>query len=419
MSQALLIEQGYYYRDAFNVFRAHADDLFAVTVWGLTDGRSWRVGQRRAARSSTTRCRPSPPTTARSAARTCRPGCARRTCSPATCRWTRPRPRRWSGPSCRCTRSRTWPASSCAGRRTTSRRTSRSTTATSRRPTRSTFDARRRHVRRRPRRIGHRRGDGRGLRRATAGTRVVAHLPLHRRGAGRHARPRRAGDRRCDHAGWNTPGATGTLTLVEELSYLEVVEAADGTGDRRRRSTPPGPTPTRSTHRQGDLRHRRRDRHGPHALAGPDALRAGRGGRPGGGRLRLRPVDPGLGRDLCGRRATSRTAPTGSTTPRSGSTPTTPCRSARATRRSRPAACVSAARADHDRVHRRGVDQPARVRRPRHVPRPGLPGQRRDRRRAHRDPQLGRPDRRGLPDHRPLGCPAAGRGGRPRRRPPR
>ncbi|WP_315096474.1 endo-1,4-beta-xylanase [uncultured Cellulomonas sp.] len=37
-----LIEQGYYYRDAFRVFRAHAEDLFSVTVWGLTDGRSWR-----------------------------------------------------------------------------------------------------------------------------------------------------------------------------------------------------------------------------------------------------------------------------------------------------------------------------------------------------------------------------------------
>ncbi len=42
VTQAKLIEQGYYYRDAFRVFRAHSEDLFAVTVWGLTDGRSWR-----------------------------------------------------------------------------------------------------------------------------------------------------------------------------------------------------------------------------------------------------------------------------------------------------------------------------------------------------------------------------------------
>ncbi|WP_141390371.1 endo-1,4-beta-xylanase [Cellulosimicrobium cellulans] len=43
VTQASLVEQGYYYRDAFRVFRAHADDLYSVTVWGLTDGRSWRV----------------------------------------------------------------------------------------------------------------------------------------------------------------------------------------------------------------------------------------------------------------------------------------------------------------------------------------------------------------------------------------
>ncbi|WP_395243928.1 endo-1,4-beta-xylanase [Agromyces sp. MMS24-K17] len=43
VTQAKLVEQGYYTRDAFRVFREHADDLFSVTVWGLTDGRSWRV----------------------------------------------------------------------------------------------------------------------------------------------------------------------------------------------------------------------------------------------------------------------------------------------------------------------------------------------------------------------------------------
>jgi len=43
VSEARLIDQGYYFRDAFEAFRAHADDLFCVTAWGLTDGRSWRV----------------------------------------------------------------------------------------------------------------------------------------------------------------------------------------------------------------------------------------------------------------------------------------------------------------------------------------------------------------------------------------
>ncbi len=44
VTQAKLVDQGYYYRDAFRAFREHADQLFCVTVWGLTDGRSWRAG---------------------------------------------------------------------------------------------------------------------------------------------------------------------------------------------------------------------------------------------------------------------------------------------------------------------------------------------------------------------------------------
>ncbi|WP_152191737.1 endo-1,4-beta-xylanase [Georgenia satyanarayanai] len=42
VTQALLVEQGYYYRDAFRVFREYAEDLYSVTVWGLIDTRSWR-----------------------------------------------------------------------------------------------------------------------------------------------------------------------------------------------------------------------------------------------------------------------------------------------------------------------------------------------------------------------------------------
>ena len=41
VSDAKLIDQGYFYRDAFDIFRAHADSLYSVTVWGLNDGRSW------------------------------------------------------------------------------------------------------------------------------------------------------------------------------------------------------------------------------------------------------------------------------------------------------------------------------------------------------------------------------------------
>ncbi len=38
-----LVEQGYYYRDLFEVLRDHMDVLGAITVWGPTDPRSWRA----------------------------------------------------------------------------------------------------------------------------------------------------------------------------------------------------------------------------------------------------------------------------------------------------------------------------------------------------------------------------------------
>ncbi|GAB3164542.1 hypothetical protein GCM10027059_20820 [Myceligenerans halotolerans] len=41
VTQASLIEQGYYYRDAFRVFRDHSAGMYSATVWGLTDDRSW------------------------------------------------------------------------------------------------------------------------------------------------------------------------------------------------------------------------------------------------------------------------------------------------------------------------------------------------------------------------------------------
>ncbi len=42
-TEALFIDQGYYYRDAFRDFRERAEELFSVTIWGLTDNRSWRA----------------------------------------------------------------------------------------------------------------------------------------------------------------------------------------------------------------------------------------------------------------------------------------------------------------------------------------------------------------------------------------
>ena len=46
VTDAKLVEQGYYYRDTFTMIREFAAEtgrLWSATVWGLTDGRSWRV----------------------------------------------------------------------------------------------------------------------------------------------------------------------------------------------------------------------------------------------------------------------------------------------------------------------------------------------------------------------------------------
>ena len=41
-TEAQIVEQGHYYQRAFDIFRNYEDELGAVTIWGLTDGRSWR-----------------------------------------------------------------------------------------------------------------------------------------------------------------------------------------------------------------------------------------------------------------------------------------------------------------------------------------------------------------------------------------
>ena len=46
VTQAKLVDQGYYYKDVFDMLRAEAADgahLFSATVWGLLDGQSWRA----------------------------------------------------------------------------------------------------------------------------------------------------------------------------------------------------------------------------------------------------------------------------------------------------------------------------------------------------------------------------------------
>ncbi|WP_425956212.1 endo-1,4-beta-xylanase [Xylanimonas sp. McL0601] len=47
-SSALIIQQGYFYKDVYNLFRAHQaqyGDIFAVTQWNLDDAHSWLTGK--------------------------------------------------------------------------------------------------------------------------------------------------------------------------------------------------------------------------------------------------------------------------------------------------------------------------------------------------------------------------------------
>ena len=101
----------------------------------------------------------------------------------------------------------------------------------------------------------------------------------------------------ADDVGWNDAGATGTLTLIEPLSSPKVAGAAtapviDGDIDAAWAGANAVTTDKQVAGRG------RRERRRADALAGQHAVRARRGHRPDPRRLGLRPVDPGLRRDL-------------------------------------------------------------------------------------------------------------------------
>ena len=75
---------------------------------------------------------------------------------------------------------------------------------------------------------------------------VVVHLPAALEdGAGRHATFDVRATSGDETTAWNTPGALGTLTLIEELSYLEVAQASERAGRSTATSTTCGPRPAR------------------------------------------------------------------------------------------------------------------------------------------------------------------------------
>ncbi|MBX7268776.1 endo-1,4-beta-xylanase [Micromonospora sp. Llam7] len=221
VTQANLIEQGYYYRDAFRIFRAHTDDLLAVTVWGLTDGRSWRSGNGAPLLfDDTLRAKPAyhgavdGELPARLRTANVFAGDVALTAGAPTDPTWRKLPLHPVEDTARF--QLRWAPEQLTGYVTV-------TDATVSADDRVSFvlDGETYQVSR----------DGGGDVPAVAAERdggyhLVAHLPL--TGAAEGATPTldvQVSDNGAT-SGWNTPGAVGTLTLVEELSYLEVRETA-------------------------------------------------------------------------------------------------------------------------------------------------------------------------------------------------
>ena len=293
VDQAKLVDQGYYYRDAFRIFRAHAGDLFSVTLWGLHDGRSWRSAQAPLLFDANLKAKPAyfgavdGELDARLrtafvfqgsvAARRRRDRCARVAAAaapPVRRRQGRVPAPLGGGPPDRVRGGRR--RDPRGGRRRDVRR-------------------RRRDLRLPARRHGRRPGRGRRRGGRLEGGRPPAAVRRRRSTTSwRSTSPSPTGPRRV---GWNDAGATGTLTLVEPLSFTDVAETAtapviDGETDAAWAAAN-----TVSTDKQieGD---RRGERRRPDPVAGQHAVRAGPRHRPDPRRHRLRPVGRGLGRDL-------------------------------------------------------------------------------------------------------------------------
>jgi len=233
VTQANLVEQGYYYRDAFRVFREHADDLYSVTVWGLTDGRSWRSGSGAPlVFDDALRAKPAYvgvvdgdlPALLRTADVFAGdvPLDDAATTSP---QWERLPLHTFAAPGAgggEVAFQLRW----APDHLTAYASVDDPTPATSSAPDAVTFAVEGEdHV---VRRDGSVAGDGASavVTERTGGYDVVAHLPLD--GAaqgGTLALDVRVADDDAT-AGWNTPGSTGTLRLLEELSYLEVAHAS-------------------------------------------------------------------------------------------------------------------------------------------------------------------------------------------------
>ena len=310
VSQARLIDQGYYFRDAFEVFRAHAEDLFSVTAWGLTDGRSWRVDsgaplifddryQAKPAYYGAVGAElPARQRTANVFAGDV-PLDGSATTSPE---WDRLPLHTFDAPDGgEVAFQLRW----AADHLTAFVSVDDAGAAAGDAVTLVLGDAEAGSVdevviARDGSVTGGAEGADAVATEREGGYDVVVHLPAtFEQGTTATFDARVTSD--DETTTWNTPGALGTLTLLEELSYLEVAEAAtapeiDGEVDDVW-ATAGTVTTTKEVEGSGGAVATVRT-----LWRGEHAVRAGRRRRPGGRRLGLRPVDPGLRGDLRGRR---------------------------------------------------------------------------------------------------------------------
>ncbi|WP_194409510.1 endo-1,4-beta-xylanase [Microbacterium cremeum] len=218
VTDARLIEQGYYYRDAFRVFREHAGSLYSVTVWGLTDGRSWRSGNGAPLLfDDGYQAKPAYYGTVdhdlpqlRRTANVFAGDVPLDADAPASPQWRR-LPLHAVGQD--ASFQLRWAPDHLTAYATVDDTTTDASDAV-------VFE-----IDGAEHRVPRSGAAGAVVAERDGGYDVVAHLPVTAALGGTLSADVRVTDG-TDTAGWNSPGAVGTLTLVEELSFTEVVEAS-------------------------------------------------------------------------------------------------------------------------------------------------------------------------------------------------
>ena len=393
---AKLIDQGYYYRDAFRIFRAHSDDLFAVTLWGLHDARSWRSAGAPLLFDGNLKAKPAYfgavdgelPARLRSAF-VFQGSVALDGAATGALEWQQLPLHRFGDDAVGF--QLRWEADHLTAYVEVADATPEATDAATFVVDDATFVFRR---------------DGTGdvpgvVAEEAGGWKAVVHLPL----TGAAFNDQLAFDVAvtdgADTVSWNDAGATGHVDARRARLVHGRHRGGDRSGHRRRDRRRMGGR-DRRLDRQADRGEWGSERRRSDALERQHAVRPRPRYGPDPRRHRLRPVDRGFRRDL--RRRGQRQE---RLVPLRRHPDPDQLQQRHVVRHRRRGVPGQPAHQRHEgrggRIRRRGLDQPPRGRWRRDVPRSRLPGERRDRRRTDVDPELGRSDRARLPEHLALG----------------